>query len=831
MRRITLITCFIIACAAASAAGSTTSLPLDRWQRFLVDENLPWNALFVLPADINGDGKLDIAAGESWYEGSGQIGQSWSRHAIGEGFNNVLAAHDFDSDGDADLIGTVGQPDGGDFLWARNDGKGNFTLFRNLDPAKGDFVQGVTVGKFDDDALKVALSWHKNGGGVTAFTVPADPANEQWKLSLLSSASEEEDLAAGDIDRDGDLDLLLGVTWIANDNGQWTLRTMGQIADLSPKGQPDRNALSDIDGDGDLDAVVALEEGTPLVWFEQVDVAKDLWTRHQVADVPGQGFSMEVADMDGDGDPDIILGEHRNKPNRLLLFENQDAGKAWAEHVLDTDDGIGIDHHDGAIPVDLDKDGDMDILSLGWKNKKVWIFENLAVASTTGQTSASSPAGPLAGPRQASAAATKPAAKKARPNARANRRQNAAAKNPGAKNPGAKNPGARNPGSKNPGAKNAAAMKRMPAAAATAPAPKPDAGAIEPIAFRKEVIDAAPLGREMDITLIGDIDGDGKQDVVIGGKSGESNLAWYQAPDWKRRPMASNVALEAGGFLFDINADGRLDVIAGAPGNGPNLYWFENPADLDAPWTQRIIENTFKKYHDQTVGDIDNDGKPELLFSSQKAGVVAYYDIPADPTVEPWPADNRHIIRKDAPNLEGLVIADLNGDGKNETVIGSLIFTLGETGEWSSKNIAPQFKEARAAVGDFNKDGAADIVLTEGERHPARMAIFAGPDYRAVDLETELSRPHSLGVADMNQDGLDDIMVGEMGPPNSPEAARIFIYLGKGDGTFDKRLASSGTSTHETKVADLNGDGKPDIVGKPYTKEQMPVDLWVNEVK
>jgi hypothetical protein len=87
---------------------------------------------------------------------------------------------------------------------------------------------------------------------------------------------------------------------------------------------------------------------------------------------------MDTTDFDADGDPDVVIGEHRGKTeNRVVLFENINNGSTWHEHVIDKDSKDKIDHHDGTQAVDLDNDGDLDIISLGWSNPKIWIYENL----------------------------------------------------------------------------------------------------------------------------------------------------------------------------------------------------------------------------------------------------------------------------------------------------------------------------------------------------------------------------------------------------------------------------------------------------------------------
>ena len=87
---------------------------------------------------------------------------------------------------------------------------------------------------------------------------------------------------------------------------------------------------------------------------------------------------MDAADLDLDGDVDVVLGEHRGKPNRVLIYENRRRGDAWRVHVIDAGDPKTIDHHDGTQIVDLDGDGDLDLISVGWYNPKIWFYENKA---------------------------------------------------------------------------------------------------------------------------------------------------------------------------------------------------------------------------------------------------------------------------------------------------------------------------------------------------------------------------------------------------------------------------------------------------------------------
>ncbi len=374
-----------------------------QWERRVLDADRPGKAVFVTSGDMDADGRPDVVAGGWWYRNPGDLGKPWPRTALGGGGLNVALVQDLDGDGRDDFLATRWfeenptptlwqrilnrlkirpfsyAPTGNLFVWGHNNGDGTFAVHDNIDPAEGDFLQGVAWGDFGGGNA-VVLSWHETGHGVQSLTLPADPARERWRWRRISDLSQDEALSIGDIDGDGDLDIAMGTRWLRNDgNGTWSNHTLFETGDL-----PDRNRLADMNGDGRLDIVIgyeAISKAGKLAWYEQGKDPTQPWREHLIGRVTGP-MSLDVADMDCDGDRDVVVGEHNLRhPDaaRLIYFQNVSADPVrspaplfWRGHVIAT----GDEHHDGAKTVDIDGDGDLDIVSIGWGHHKVVLYEN-----------------------------------------------------------------------------------------------------------------------------------------------------------------------------------------------------------------------------------------------------------------------------------------------------------------------------------------------------------------------------------------------------------------------------------------------------------------------
>ncbi|MGH7414244.1 MAG: FG-GAP repeat domain-containing protein [Candidatus Rokuibacteriota bacterium] len=350
-------------------------LSADRWKKHVVDDSRPWRAVFVDGGDLDGDGLPDIVSGGFWYRNPGPPGGTWKRHAIGGELHNMAVVHDLDGDRDLDILGTKGKVDSDELLWAENDGRGSFRIHQNVPRARGDFLQGARAARIlPGGQVQVVLSWH-NGTGTQMLHVPS-PATSPWRWQVLSPTTNAEQIAIGDVDGDGDPDIHLGTEWLRNDGEGWTavraVRLSVRDAD------PDRVELADVDGDGDLDVVIGCEHARCVVWGENPGRRGGPWREHRIStDI--LALSLDVADVDGDGDVDVVVGEHNTgnpKKGRVVLYLNGGRGETWAPVLVDS----GLEHHDGTRLIDIDNDGDLDLISIGWTHGTVVLYENEACA-------------------------------------------------------------------------------------------------------------------------------------------------------------------------------------------------------------------------------------------------------------------------------------------------------------------------------------------------------------------------------------------------------------------------------------------------------------------
>ncbi|HRW07546.1 MAG TPA: VCBS repeat-containing protein, partial [Caldilineaceae bacterium] len=349
----------------------------------------------------------------------------------------------------------------------------------------------------------------------------------------------------------------------------------------------------------------------------------------------------------------------------------------------------------------------------------------------------------------------------------------------------------------------------------------------------------SPAGSEQQTAaMIVDIDGDGLNDFVIAGRRASPAVVWYRRGEegWQRYLVEEKALhIEAGGAYHDIDGDGDPDLVLGGDNRSNEIWWWENPAPTfapETPWTRHQIKASGEnKHHDQLFGDFDDDGQIELAFWNQGAQALFLAEIPAEPRQdEPWPL--RKIYQwSDGEEHEGLAQADINGDGVSDLVGGGRWFERTTDGTYQAHVIDDSQRFSRVAAGQLIPGGPPEVVLGCGDCDgPLQWySLVDGAWISHPLLERDIRHGHTLALADFDGDGALDIFAAEMRLNGNNANATMWVLLGNNQGTFTPTVVASGYGNHESKVGDLNGDGTPDILGKPYNWETPRLDIWLNQ--
>ena len=224
------------------------------------------------------------------------------------------------------------------------------------------------------------------------FEVPADPRQSPWEKRVIADVPYGEELVAYDLDGDGKLDIVAGPYWLENrGDGRFEPHLLIAPEQLKSLGLDmiSRVAIADVNGDGRPDILFTVEAvdykvrkafWAPAGWMENTGNLRDGKFAVHIIDRVRSPHSLSAADLDGDGELEIVVGEHdpfhpyRSK-SRLYAYKKADArGLTWSRYTIDD----RFEHHDGAKVVQLGP-GRQAIISHGWMDSAyvhVWERES-----------------------------------------------------------------------------------------------------------------------------------------------------------------------------------------------------------------------------------------------------------------------------------------------------------------------------------------------------------------------------------------------------------------------------------------------------------------------
>jgi len=352
----------------------------------------------MVPMDVDGDGDIDIVSMENvgrtiaWYENINSA-TSFSRHVISQidadypWLTADFRLADVDADGDSDLMVAWQTGSDAEVGWIENvGGSQGFASGRNTIDNLGKGTMNIATGDFDGDG-DIDLATTFVDGSQAAQTVIYDNSDGVGtfvlQTVLTTVAGGYASLDAGDVDGDGDTDLLAGsavaggLFWYQSLDGQGTFADPQQIAE-HPDAQGVVVETSDLDGDGDDDVIATATSTGTALWFENLGGGAVGPGQFMGDPLPGE-VDFILADVDSDGDDDLLsISARKDLPvtggpqvSVISWQENRLLGDVNNDGRFDTDDLLlllaagefndGIDGNSTFEEGDFNGDGDFDV--------------------------------------------------------------------------------------------------------------------------------------------------------------------------------------------------------------------------------------------------------------------------------------------------------------------------------------------------------------------------------------------------------------------------------------------------------------------------------------
>jgi len=741
--------------------------------------------------DVDGDGDLDLLVNDSFdsifsnvrvftNDGAGGFTDTGAS-LFSESVDNMQAAFaDVDSDGDLDLVVAAQTKftDDGVAALFRNDGTGSFTE----DPGAG--LTGLSdptldAGDIDGDGDVDLVQSGRNASGTQQtilYRNDGSGAFAEIANSGLADASRGSSVFA-DVDGDGDLDLILTGVDLSNNPRTIFYRNDGTGVftevtgtDVPLPGGSDLD-LADVDGDGDLD-LAAAGNGGFFTGKLLINDGSGLFTEAnaEIADV--ENGTADFADVDADGDPDLLItGNIAGAADSSIttLYRNDGSGSfAPANELLPRRENSSVNERSVAFG-DMNGDGTLDLL-LGGFLRTDGVTNGVPLQLFL--NSRLRPAGPV--PRIAAPGAA------------------VALTGAGFDAPSVAQTVTLTP------VDSSFFSTDVPADAVSAgrltftvptglaaglyhvSVKRADEGALVPLPNLLQVVEGGGVftdvgNRGMDgvvsgSALSGDIDGDGDLDYST------INTPYFLNDGSASFTASNDFATLGGGVLSkalaDVNGDGRLDEAV----NGFNFETtiFLNvrgdslvPADSLVPlWTTP----PGLQGGDAEFADVDTDSDPDLLITGEDAGGTP-----------------RSILLR-------------NDDGRFVDA------QAGLTG----------VQDSRAAFADIDGDGALDLILTGLDAsNNGRTILYRNDGSGSFTEVTGTGLPDvnagAPAFADVDGDGDPDLVL-----TGSDQATGKFIttlYFNDGAGNFtDAGAGLTGQFLSAATFADVDGDGDPDLL-------------------
>lgn len=359
-----------------------------KFKKHVINQKADYSAAALI--DVNRDGRIDVVCGGEWYESP-----HWTKHVaakvprIGgrpDGFSHL--GFDVNRDGWTDVITVNYRSRSIKWMEHPGDGDSPWELHTVVEPGPMETGRLVDVdgdGQLDllPNGRNFAAWWEFRWKDKTTKGAPA------WIRHELPKDAKGHGVGFGDIDGDGRGDIVGQSGWLKAStdarSGEWHWR---------PEFKIERGSVPmlvvDPDNDGDNDIVWSSAHGFGIYWLENTTTAdgERVWQRHAIDTSWSQCHAPLWADMDGDGQKELIAGKRymahggsdpgAYDPLVVYRYQFNPATRTWDRWTVSNGEQVGL----GLDPkvADIDNDGDLDLLACG-RSGLYWL-ENKGVGTT-----------------------------------------------------------------------------------------------------------------------------------------------------------------------------------------------------------------------------------------------------------------------------------------------------------------------------------------------------------------------------------------------------------------------------------------------------------------
>ncbi len=334
-----------------------------------------------------------------------------------------------------------------------------------------------------------------------------------------------------------------------------------------------------------------------------------------------------------------------------------------------------------------------------------------------------------------------------------------------------------------------------------------------------------------------DIDRDGRKDVVSVDPKKEL-LCWY-------RQLASPLEFERividdnlnGQYLdaVDVNQDQVPDILCSLPLNEGGIVYFESMLLGDSIyWNRNEITDSFAGAHQLQWADVDLDGDYDVLAAANMLNRISWWEQ----TGRGW---TEHPLVEDYPGVQAFAVEDFNNDGYPDFVSGHMTNESGNVDlwlsnpepdlHWEAQNLATNVFGAHwFELADMNNDGLNDILIAAylskkvflWERLPGDSMVF-----KQNDAPLGVSYPLHVETADLDNDGDMDILVPEIIGSNH----KLLAFIRNEEGFQREVLREYFNAPWQIIAADMDNDGDQDFIAGSfyYPNPNLAADLSLFE--